>query len=87
MSDEKEAGEPTTETYSPVVAGVSSAWLVGKLAAANVLVPKVVLVLTKVYGCPPMPDSLVMKALPYVIIVGLHLVHDWQKLRQKFGWL
>jgi hypothetical protein len=75
------AAPAQTVPYSPLVAFKSSAWLAGKLAATNSLMPKALAALTYFYGSAPATNSYVYKALPYAIIVGLHLVHDYERLK------
>jgi len=77
-----------TEQYSPLAALKSSGWLAGKVEGAKLLMPKVMAVLAPFYGVPPTPDSTVYKAMPFLIVIGLHLVHDWSRLKAKYAkWL
>jgi hypothetical protein len=78
--------ETPPETYSPVVAAKDSVWGVAKLGTSIALVPKVVMALAAV-GVLLDINGYVYKALPYIIFVVLHLIHDFASVKSKLGWV
>lgn len=77
---------PPPESYSPFVAAKDSAWIAGKLAAANLLVPHIVNDLD-LAGVHLDTTGYAYKVLPYIIVVALHVAHDWTSIKSKFKWI